>query len=249
MMVAKLLCVFVSLLHVCSAIERSRGALGPRVFTFVHGDDSAKLDFMTADSYCRTRVGTERAPSKPVGIIEHEDEVFGKTRHSSFSNETNSDDLILETRLASLHSYPETLALVKWISKQEKHSFWIGGTVTKTLNEYLRPIFILQWTDGSRGDFSFLKLPSEELSEIRVGEQRCVSVDYLSGQWGLHPCEEKRYFVCLTVPVLRNKVRHTLPTNIPSPAKQPSWVAPRPVLRSPPPRNQLTAEELRRLLS
>ncbi|KAH8848991.1 Bone marrow proteoglycan [Schistosoma japonicum] len=169
------------------AIEKSRGALGSRVFTFVHGDENAKLNFSEAEHYCKF-VGQQSDNNDMLDSLNKHDR-----QHKKW---------FLQTALASIHSYPENLALVNWISKQEKHSFWIGGKITKTVNEFMRPLYVLHWVDGSKSDFSLLRLPNPEMTSISVGEQRCVSVDYSSGQWGVHLCSEKRYFVCLTVPVL-----------------------------------------------
>ncbi|CAH8493037.1 unnamed protein product [Schistosoma haematobium] len=132
-------------------------------------------------------------------------------RQHLFSNPSQSykDGMVLRTSLASVHSYPENLALVKWVAKQEKHSFWIGGKITKTMNEFTRPIYVLHWVDGSKSDFSLIRLPNPEITSMRTGEQRCTSVDYSSGQWGVHLCSEKRYFVCLTVPVLNTENQET----------------------------------------
>ncbi|KAA0198735.1 Bone marrow proteoglycan [Fasciolopsis buskii] len=240
------------------ATERSRGSLGPRVFTFVHGDEQAKMNFTSADEYCKHTVGQSRSETTSAGVIQESgmwdgsEDFVGRSK-----NHSQESDLVLQTRLASVHSYPETLALVKWVSRQEKHSFWIGGTVSKTLNEYMQPIFVLQWTDGSRSDFSFFKLPNEELAGIRVGEHRCVSVDYHSGQWGVHPCSETRYFVCLTVPVLQSSPRGN---QLDAPSERMS--AKRPAVSMPEPwpistkrtkpsdsHRRMTAEELRLLLS
>ncbi|VDP78162.1 unnamed protein product [Echinostoma caproni] len=254
--------LFCWILVVTESTERSRGALGPRVFTFVHGDDKAKLDFASADEYCKRTVGQGKSAFGDTGFIE-EPVMFeeGGDRIHRWSNHSHNADLVLETRLASVHSYPETLALVKWVSKQEKHSFWIGGTVSKTLNEYMRPICVLQWTDGSRSDFSLLRLPNEELSNMRVGEQRCISVDYLSGQWGVHPCTEKRYFVCLTVPVLKSasdtepkvteKQNELSRTTKPVVSMYEPWTVRHSTQQKAPeqPHHRMTAEELRKLLS
>ncbi|KAF5400196.1 Bone marrow proteoglycan [Paragonimus heterotremus] len=238
------------IINYCESIERSKGALGSRVFTFVHGDDNARMNFFSANAYCRNNVGADTKSYGQVGIIEDENGYIRKGDDKSSIGGAHVGDLVLETSLASLHSYPETLALVRWISKHEKRSFWIGGTITKTLNEYLRPIFVLHWTDGSTGDFSFLRLPSEQLSEIGIGEKKCVSVDYYSGQWGVHSCNEEKYFVCLTVPVLkaRSKSENSPenPQHIPNP---PSWKTPNSKKSSSPIRSQLTADELRKLLS
>lgn len=185
------------------ALEKTRGALGPRVFTFIHGDDKAKMDFFSADRYCKTHVITDHEAKNNMKKYMTPDEYKPLPNYGRHFNHSEKSRLVLETRLASVHSHPENSALVNWVSKQEKHSFWIGGIITKTLNEYLRPIFVLKWTDGSRGDFSFLRLPNPELMSIRTGEERCVSVDYLSGQWGIHNCNEKRYFACLSTPVLK----------------------------------------------
>ncbi|TPP66534.1 Bone marrow proteoglycan [Fasciola gigantica] len=224
------------------ATERSRGALGPRVFTFVHGDDKAKLNFTSADDYCKHAVGQSKPGTSVNGVRKESGMWDGGEKFKRWSsNHSHDQDLVLETRLASVHSYPETVALVKWVSKQEKHSFWIGGT----------------WTDGSRADFSFLRLPNEELSRIRVGEHLCVSVDYHSGQWGIHPCSEMRYFVCLTVPVLKSSVsdnkteerkEERSEKRIAVPMPEP-WTNPTMNKQSPEAHRRMTSEELRLLLS
>ncbi|TNN11261.1 Bone marrow proteoglycan [Schistosoma japonicum] len=179
------------------AIEKSRGALGSRVFTFVHGDENAKLNFSEAENYCKF-VGQQSDNNDMLDSLNKHD----RQHVSSQAPQNSKEKMVLQTALASIHSYPENLALVNWISKQEKHSFWIGGKITKTVNEFMRPLYVLHWVDGSKSDFSLLRLPNPEMTSISVGEQRCVSVDYSSGQWGVHLCSEKRYFVCLTVPVL-----------------------------------------------
>ncbi|CAH8470314.1 unnamed protein product [Schistosoma turkestanicum] len=202
-----MLLLIVQIILFCNAVctlEKSRGALGPRVFTFVHGDDNAKLNFSAAEHYCKT-----------IGQLPDSNDMLDSrdkqsNRNPSFSPaHINTDGMVLRTALASVHSYPENLALVKWISKQEKQSFWIGGKITKTVNDFARPIYVLHWTDGSKSDFSLLRLPNPELTSMRVGEQRCTSVDYTSGQWGVHLCSEKKYFVCLTIPVLNEENRET----------------------------------------
>ncbi|CAH8823563.1 unnamed protein product [Trichobilharzia szidati] len=185
-------------LQVAYAIEQSRGALGPRIFTFVHGDEAAKLNFSAAEDYCRNSIGKNSDSADQVSFID----VKSSDHLSAHAlSKTKDGGLILQTSLASIHSYPENTAIIKWVSQKEKNSFWIGGQVTKTMNEFLRSIYVLHWTDGSKSDFSLLRLPNPELTSMVVGEHRCISVDYSSGQWGVHLCSEKKYFICLTVPV------------------------------------------------
>ncbi|CAH8451796.1 unnamed protein product [Heterobilharzia americana] len=190
---------FFLFLHTTTAIEKSRGALGSRVFTFVHGDEQAKLNFSAAEDFCRFSVGKVSESESTLSSTGKKDLIRLSSRPV---NQSEGVRIVIRTSLASLHSYPENLALVNWISKQENHSFWIGGQVIKTMNEFLRSIYVLHWSDGSRSDFSFLRLPNQEIFSMRMGERRCISVDYISGQWGVHLCSEKRYFVCLTVPVI-----------------------------------------------
>ncbi|CAH8823581.1 unnamed protein product [Trichobilharzia szidati] len=185
-------------LQVTYAIEQSRGALGPRIFTFVHGDEAAKLNFSSAEDYCRNSIGKNSDYADQVSFID----VKSSDHLSAHAlSKTKDGGLVLQSSLASIHSYPENAAIIKWVSQKEKNSFWIGGQVTKTMNEFLRSIYVLHWTDGSKSDFSLLRLPNPELTSMLVGEHRCISVDYSSGQWGVHLCSEKKYFICLTVPV------------------------------------------------
>ncbi|VDO70047.1 unnamed protein product [Schistosoma mattheei] len=195
---------FVLSYNAAYALEKSQGALGPRIFTFVHGDVDAKLNFSAAEHYCKSVGGLSDTNNM-------DDPKDKQDRQHLFSNPSQSykDGMVLRTSLASVHSYPENLALVKWVAKQEKHSFWIGGKITKTMNEFTRPIYVLHWVDGSKSDFSLIRLPNPEITSMRIGEQRCTSVDYSSGQWGVHLCSEKRYFVCLTVPVLNTENQET----------------------------------------
>ncbi|KAK4473591.1 hypothetical protein MN116_002605 [Schistosoma mekongi] len=187
----------VLIFNAAHAIEKRRGSLGLKVFTFVHGDENAKLNFSEAEHYCKSVI----QQSDNTDMLD----LINKQKHqhlSSQSLQNSKERMVLRTALASIHSYPENRALVKWISEQDKYSFWIGGKITKTMNEFMRPLYVLHWVDGSKSDFSLLRLPNPEMTSISVGEERCVSVDYSSGQWGVHLCSEKRYFVCLTIPVL-----------------------------------------------
>ncbi|KAL3311570.1 hypothetical protein Ciccas_009849 [Cichlidogyrus casuarinus] len=187
-------------------IELTRGRIGLKLFTYVHGSDKAKMNFTEAQEFCSNNLVISKSTNGSLV------KSFDRRKENEASHEfpdasqqqkgqAKTQELVTESNLASIHSQPENTALATWAMNFEVKSFWIGSIITKQVSELGRPIFMMHWTDGSLADFSYLHLPVPELVQdnlMSVGETKCAAIDYRTGHWALHPCNERRFFMCLS---------------------------------------------------
>lgn len=106
-----------------------------------------------------------------------------------------------QSDLLSIHDPGMVAELMQWILNVERRQFWIGGMIRKVVGPFEDNIqhIIHVWSDRTPTNFRFLHFPNDELVDLPMGDVRCLSVDFASGKWGVHECEEKMYFVCATI--------------------------------------------------
>ncbi|VDM06288.1 unnamed protein product [Schistocephalus solidus] len=178
--------------------------------TLVHGGEDAMMSHTDALAFCRTleeqktkQATASPAPSTPI-IIQS---VAGTSAPLSTEATTLAPAVSGEpgqtvfNDLLSLHDPGMVAELMQWILNLERRQFWIGGMVKKVVRpfEHHKDHIIHLWTDRTPTNFRFLHFPNEDLRALKEGEVKCLSVDYASGKWGVHDCDDKMYFVCETI--------------------------------------------------
>ncbi|CAH8631923.1 unnamed protein product [Heterobilharzia americana] len=114
------------------------------------------------------------------------------------SNGLNPVEYIVHGELLSLHSPAMIHVLMSWILSIEARQFWIGGLVKLIQHEFNGQDrhLIQTWTDHTPVTIRFLHYYNPLILKLYPNEIACLSVDYASGKWGVHYCNERKYFVC-----------------------------------------------------
>ncbi|VDP90728.1 unnamed protein product [Echinostoma caproni] len=160
--------------------------------TLVHGDRDALMTHAEAREFCLNLTSTSGNESVTAGNTPVQSPINNKP---FFRIKSIRSDLV------SIHTPSMVHEIMSWVLPLEKRQFWIGGQLRKARQAFEdRDTHLIQrWTDGTSANYRFLDLSSAAVERMPDDEVYCISVDYTSGKWGAHNCDEKMYFVCETV--------------------------------------------------
>ncbi|KAL7054917.1 hypothetical protein AAHC03_024448 [Spirometra sp. Aus1] len=177
--------------------------------TLVHGGEDAMMSHKDALAFCRAleEQKAKYATASPASTTPIIKSVAATSAPLSTEATTlapavsGAPGQTVFNDLLSLHDPGMVAELMQWVLNVERRQFWIGGMVKKVVRpfEHHTEHIIHLWTDRTPTNFRFLHFPNEELRDLEEGEVKCLSVDYASGKWGVHDCDDKMYFVCETI--------------------------------------------------
>ncbi|KAL3308961.1 hypothetical protein Ciccas_012500 [Cichlidogyrus casuarinus] len=169
--------------------------------TYIYGSDDAMLSHEEALEFCRDLSKN----IKGMQILKANESIVTTTMSpTSGSTEAPvSGKTVERSDLLSIHDIALVDEMMNWIQSVDAHQFWIGGLVKLVDADFRRghgrEHIIQLWTDHTLANFRFIQYPNEVLDNMRLNQVNCLSVDYSSGKWGVHPCDTPMYFVCETV--------------------------------------------------
>lgn len=194
------ICILFSIAHIALGVQLSHKQISPFLtLTLVHGSSDALKTHGEAREYC-LNLSASATESKAKDMNRSSGKLVNGTETTSTT--TAPKPMRVRSDLVSIHTPSMVHEIMSWVLPLEKHQFWIGGRLRKVIQPFEdRDAHVIQrWTDGTSATYRFLDRRALSILEhLEEGQILCVSVDYASGKWGAHDCEEKMYFVCETI--------------------------------------------------
>ncbi|TPP67091.1 Lectin C-type domain [Fasciola gigantica] len=224
--------ILFSFAYVVHGVQLSHKQISPFLtLTLVHGSSEALKTHAEAREYCQNLSLSSTEPKANGNNLSSDDASTGtatKTTKVPTTTTTTPKNIRVRSDLVSIHTPSMVHGIMSWILPLEKRQFWIGGRLKKIVQPFEgRDVHVIQrWTDGTSATYRFLDLTPLALDRIPEDQILCVSVDYASGKWGAHDCEEKMYFVCETIRLPELDSPKTQPKDV----RNPTTVSPKPKL-------------------